>query len=87
MTREHETLNVSPDADLDEIKSAYKRLAMRFHPDREGGDLEKFQQVTKAYKKLTEKCQEPGCVSGIIHERRGAFIKKRDCPRCWSHIK
>lgn len=42
-------LGVAPSA-TDEIyiRAAYKRLAMKYHPDREGGDAEKFDAVKKA---------------------------------------
>jgi hypothetical protein len=38
---------------LAEIEEAYKRLAMKHHPDRPGGDLETFRQVNK-YRKDAE---------------------------------
>jgi len=40
---------------LDDLKSAYKKLAMKTHPDKEGGNVEKFQLVTKCYMSLLEK--------------------------------
>ena len=40
---------------LDELKSSYKKLAMKTHPDKEGGNVEKFQLVTKCYMSLLEK--------------------------------
>src|SRR6186997_92436 len=48
----YETLGVSRDADGATIKSAYRRLAMEYHPDRNGGckDNEaKFKAISAAY--------------------------------------
>jgi hypothetical protein len=33
-TRLYDVLGVGPDASLDQIKKSYKRLAMKYHPDR-----------------------------------------------------
>jgi len=40
---------------LDELKQAYKKLAMKTHPDKVGGNAEQFQLVTKCYMSLLEK--------------------------------
>ena len=40
---------------LDQLKVAYKRLAMKSHPDKVGGNKEQFQLVTKCYMLLLEK--------------------------------
>ena len=40
---------------IDDLKSAYKRLAMKTHPDKPGGNVEQFQLVTKCYMSLLEK--------------------------------
>lgn len=53
----HEILGVATNASDEEIKKAYKKLAMKYHPDREGGDEAKFKQVKEAYEKLTDKNQ------------------------------
>lgn len=45
----YSTLRVSRTAPQSELKRAYRDLAMRFHPDREGGDEEKFKRITEAY--------------------------------------
>lgn len=45
-------LGLSSDASTDEIKAAYKKLALKYHPDR-GGDTEKFQELNEAYKILS----------------------------------
>lgn len=46
-------LGIQPNASEDEIRSAYKKLAMRHHPDR-GGDQAAFQDVQEAYSTLTD---------------------------------
>lgn len=53
----YEILGVAKSADEREIKKAYKRLAMKFHPDRNPGDKEaeaKFKEVKEAYEILTD---------------------------------
>lgn len=42
-------LNVSPNASVEEIKQAYKNLSLIHHPDRQGGDRDKWEQLSKAY--------------------------------------
>ncbi|CCW61017.1 unnamed protein product [Phytomonas sp. EM1] len=51
------TLGVKPDATQDEIKVAYKRLALQYHPDRnrEPGAEERFKKISAAYSVLGRK--------------------------------
>lgn len=46
---------LGPNYTLEELKHSYKRLAIETHPDRPGGNTEKFQTVTKCYMSLLEK--------------------------------
>lgn len=47
-------LDVPADADAPTIKRAYRKKASKHHPDKEGGDKEKFQLVKAAYELLED---------------------------------
>ena len=53
----YEVLGVSRTATQEEIKKGYRRMAMKYHPDRNKGDKhaeEKFKQVGEAYEVLRD---------------------------------
>ena len=53
----YSTLGVSKNADAKEIKSAYRKVAMKFHPDKNPGDSvseEKFKEAAEAYSVLSD---------------------------------
>ena len=53
----YSTLGVSKNADAKEIKSAYRKVAMKFHPDKNPGDSvseEKFKEAAAAYSVLSD---------------------------------
>src|SRR6185503_16620424 len=48
-------LGVQKGASEDDIKSAFRKLAQKFHPDKKGGDEAKFKEVSEAYAVLSDK--------------------------------
>lgn len=55
----YEILGISKSASADEIKKAFRKLAVKYHPDKQGGDESKFKEIGEAYEVLsnTEKRQ------------------------------
>lgn len=50
----YEVLGVSKDASADEIKKAFRKAAVKLHPDKEGGDEAKFKEANEAYEVLKD---------------------------------
>ena len=53
----YETLGVNKGADEKELKSAFRKLAMQYHPDRNPGDSsceQKFKEINEAYDTLKD---------------------------------
>ena len=51
----YEVLGVPKTASEDQIKKAFRKAAVKYHPDKDGGDEEKFKEVNEAYEVLKDK--------------------------------
>ena len=64
----YEILEISRDADGETIKKAYRKMALKYHPDRNQGDKtaeEKFKQINEAYQVLSDQEKR------VIYDRHG----------------
>lgn len=51
----YKTLGIDKNASEADIKSAFRKLAHQYHPDKNGGDDKKFKEVNEAYQTLSDK--------------------------------
>ena len=61
----YDLLGVSPEASSDEIKKAFYKLSLQYHPDKNPGYEEKYKQITAAYD-IARGCGRAGCACRLF---------------------
>ncbi len=70
----YKILEMDKDASADEIKRAFRKLAHKYHPDKPGGDEEKFKRVNEAFQVLgNEEKRRQYDQFGSTFDQQGGF--------------
>jgi curved DNA-binding protein CbpA len=75
--RYYEILEISKNATQEEISKSFRRLAQKYHPDRNPGNSDaeaKFKRINEAYQVLSDTA-----------ERAAYDTSSAECPVCWTH--
>jgi len=79
----HKVLGLSPEASPKQIKTAYRKLALKYHPDRNSssGARQKFQEITEAYDYLLEHPDHGAPEDSSYDDRVASEVMRRERER------
>jgi|GEM_PF-3756942 len=80
MQNHYKNLGISQESSLNEIKSAYRNLAKKYHPDSSNSDVKKFLEIKKSYEFLIEnsndKKEKAKFVNANIKKKKNSIFSK-----------
>ena len=73
MKNYYEILGIAKSASKEEIKTAFRKLAHKYHPDKQGGDATRFKELSEAYSVLSDdkKRAEYDSYGRVFNDGRG----------------
>ena len=84
----YKTLGLARSATNDDVKKAYRKMALKFHPDKNksAGAEERFKEIAEAYEVLSDKKKreiyDQYGEEGLKGEPEGVRVRKRGVCRC-----
>lgn len=75
MEQYYKILGLSVEASLDEVKKAYRKLALRYHPDLSSGDEATFKQIVEAYEMIKSRSESSAKISRLSPEELERFYE------------
>ena len=81
----YSTLGVLRSATKEQIRSKYRELAQRLHPDKPGGDEARFKELQEAYATLGDETRRQQ-----YEDKRAAWLAERNllgCPNCGAALR
>ncbi|EHB13378.1 DnaJ-like protein subfamily A member 1 [Heterocephalus glaber] len=72
----YDVLGVKPNATQEELKKPYRKLALKYHPDKNPNEGEKFKQISQAYQVLSDAKKRE--LHGKEGERASQTVKHGD---------
>lgn len=81
----YSTLGVLRSATKEQIRSNYRELAQRLHPDKPGGDEARFKELQEAYASLSDETRRQQ-----YEDKRAAWLAERNllgCPSCGAALR
>lgn len=71
-------LGIPVNSDMDTVKSAYKRLVLKHHPDKKGNESD-FIRITRAYNNILENRERGGYISfEDFYEKDDIFCRRNN---------